>query len=181
MGRKPRRLPGGAVATCPPPTMPGFLTNIRMAGAVLEQHVVYTTRLESATMSKMSQQSLLLHVGGAAPAFVVAQDPSSCSPKYRSSAVSPAWLAPLIPNSQVACGVLAGCSQSGFWQSDPRSVFRYTPPSDDMTVGQASLAAWESKTRSPMSSWPPTLRVKGPAHDPDAGQRAALPPGGDGV
>jgi hypothetical protein len=39
-----------------------------------------TTRVESAVMLKMSQQSMLLHVGLAAPAVVVAHDPSSCSP-----------------------------------------------------------------------------------------------------
>src|SRR2546427_1952549 len=126
--------------------------------------MVYTTRLASATKSGTSQHSLLVQVGSVAPAFVVPHEPSSWTPKYRSSSDAPVRCAPASDMIQSACGVVVGCSHAGVWQVAVLSVLRYTPPSEARITGQASFAACVSKTRSPRSSCAPRVLVNGPAH-----------------
>src|SRR5947207_10221284 len=64
-----------------------------------------------------------------------------------------------------ARGVTDGSCHSGVWQSGlVVRVLRYTPPSDDIRTGHASVATCVSKTMAPMSSWPPAVRVYGPDH-----------------
>src|SRR5207245_2108904 len=55
--------------------------------------------------------------------------------------------------SHVACGLVVGCSNFGFWQSAPLSVLRYTPPSDAKSVGQRLAATLNSRDQvTPASS-----------------------------
>ena len=61
----------------PPPVMPRLRRKRRFARAPEKQHAVYRTRLESAAMSKTSQQSLFSQTGLSPPALRVAKEPLS--------------------------------------------------------------------------------------------------------
>src|SRR5262245_26770796 len=107
----------------------------------------------------------------AAPAFVVAQTPSSCRTKYRSSLSPPAWSTPWKPMMYRPCGVLCGCSQVGSWVTS-LIVFTYTPPSLEW-----SLATPPENTTSPTSACAPVLEAFQVAASPPRWSTAGLADG----